>query len=273
MLNFNNPKDLLEMQNYYRTSDMINLLRFFPEVSPVRDLIIILNEEDYFDNLDKIVHLNNIRVDSLKGHGLITDVECRGEKEEFLTTLRKVKEKDKLGVITLFNVYPPSTQRHERLAGIGVGIDIGECVYIDAVGKGFDGREISKSVSSHERYYIPWYELRKCCIENFHQYQTYLIDENKYQISREERIMFLESIGLKRSEILSYIPENYTNIPDFIWLNIIKQILKKLEKEQDFLINAGFEHFAIHGHTEGKEFCPWQMFDKNRYDLLRTRKK
>ena len=29
----------------------------------------------------------------------------------------------------------------------------------------------------------------------------------------------------------------------------------------------GFRTFAISGHTEGKRYAPWQMFDKGRYDL------
>lgn len=49
-------------------------------------------------------------------------------------------------------------------------------------------------------------------------------------------------------------------------------IIKKTRKRARILINASFKYFAIHRHTEGKEFCPCQLFDKNRYDLLRTKK-
>ena len=49
----------------------------------------------------------------------------------------------------------------------------------------------------------------------------------------------------------NYIPENYEPIPDIIWLNIIKEIIKQLEKKEDILINGNFNNFAISGHTEG----------------------
>ena len=55
-----------------------------------------------------------------------------------------MKEKDPFGVLVLFNVTSESSERYERWAGISVGVDLGQDVIIDAVSKGFDGREVSK---------------------------------------------------------------------------------------------------------------------------------
>ena len=33
------------MVNYYRTSEMLNLKRFFPEVSPIQDVVIVQTPE------------------------------------------------------------------------------------------------------------------------------------------------------------------------------------------------------------------------------------
>lgn len=271
MLTINNPEDIQKMRNYYRTSDMINLLMYFPEISPIKNLTIIENEQDYMDNIQYIELLDSNRADSPKGSPIITGIENSGRKEDFLDALKQIKEKDQQGVLVLFNVSNIPSERYERYAGISIGIDVGECVYIDAVGKGFDGREVSKSICTHERYYIPWFELRKCCITNFKQYQTFQIDNERYQKTRLDRIMFLESLGLDYQVFKEFIPETYQPIPDFIWLNIIKEILKQLEKKEEILLNDNFKHFAISGHTEGKYFRPWQMFDKSRYQL--TKKK
>lgn len=271
MLTINDLDDIEKMRNYYRTSDMINLLIYFPELSPIKNLTIIENELDYTRNVNYIKNLDSIRVDSLKGRNVITGIESSGRREDFLNTLRKVKEKDPLGVITLFNVTNIPSERYERYAGISVGVDLGKSVYIDAVGKGFDGREVSKSICTHERYYIPWFELRQCCIENFKEYQTFQIDELEYYKTRINRINFLSSIGLNTEEFINYIPETYEPIPDFIWLSIIKKLLKELEKKEDILLTNNFTHFAISGHTEGKSFSPWQMFDKSRYQKVRKK--
>ena len=146
MLTINNPNDIEKMKNYYRTSDMLNLLLYFNEISPIKDLTIIEDEQDYLNNLEYIETLNSNRVDSLKTRKLLTGIEDSGNKKDFIHTLRKIKEKDPQGVLVLFNVTNKPSQRYERYAGISVGIDLGNAVYIDAVGKGFDGREVSKSI-------------------------------------------------------------------------------------------------------------------------------
>ena len=47
-----------------------------------------------------------------------------------------------------------------------------------------------------------------------------------------------------------YISENYQEIPDFIWLSVIKNLLKQLEKNEDILMSYGFSNFVISDHTE-----------------------
>ena len=46
---------------------------------------------------------------------------------------------------------------------------------------------------------------------------------------------------------------------------IIKNFLGKLDDMEDEFNAIGMLEFAISGHTEGKHFLPWQMFDKSRY--------
>ena len=59
MLNINNVEDIPLMRQYYRTSDMLNLLEFFPEISPVRNLTIINSEKDFYDNIELLLYQNH----------------------------------------------------------------------------------------------------------------------------------------------------------------------------------------------------------------------
>ena len=271
MLSMNNINDKQKMVEYYRTSDMLNLLYFFPQLSPIKDLTIVESKEDYLNNKKLLDRFNQNRVDTLKGRTPISDIENSGKSDCFYDALIKVKEKDPLGVLVLFNITNESTERYERWAGISVGVDLGQDVIIDAVSKGFDGREVSKNICTHERYFIPWYDLRKISVDNLKQYQTYQISNADYQMTRIERIEFLKSIGLNPGVFSPYIPEDYQVIPDFIWLSVIRKLLKQLEKIEDILACYGFTNFAISGHTEGNQFAPWQMFDKSRYTLIKKR--
>ena len=74
------------------------------------------------------------------------------------------------------------------------------------------------------------------CISNFKKYQISKISNKEYQKTRDERVKFLESIGLNSLEFNEHIPLEYQEIPDFIWLDVIKNLLKKLEKNEDISI-------------------------------------
>ena len=264
MLLYSRKEDIPKMNKYYRTSDMIKLIKYFPDLSPIKDLTIIENEEDFRENEEYINSLKNNRVDTLKSNINSLNSDNKGIGENFLEILKSIKKIDKDAVLVLFNTENESSERYKRYAGISIGVVLGEYIKIDAVGKGFDGREVSKNLYTHERFDIPWFELRKITVDNFKNYRTFLIAENDYLKTRDERIEYLSKIGYDRKEIEEEIPVAYVEIPDFIWQDVIKNFLKILEKEEELLESDNIINFAISGHTEGKRYLPWQLFDKTR---------
>ena len=56
-----NEKDIQHILKYHRAKDMVNIIKFFPGLSPIDELAVILDEEDYLKNKDKISHLTSIR--------------------------------------------------------------------------------------------------------------------------------------------------------------------------------------------------------------------
>lgn len=166
MLNINNFNDRLQMMNYHRAKDMLNLLQFFPELSPVRNLTIVESIDDYNANYEFCKNFLTQRNDTLVTKTPVKSIEvAESNPLVVIDTFKKLKEMNKDGVMVLFDVNCKYSARYERYAGISVRVDLGECVYIEAVSKGFDGREVSKGICVHERYYIPWFELRKLCIK------------------------------------------------------------------------------------------------------------
>ena len=265
MLSYNRIEDREEMLKYHRTKDMINLLMYFPDISPVRNLTIVKSILDYEENYDVCSKLPMERNDTLVTKPSIKSIETKGINVNIEDIFNKMKEIDSDSVLVLFSLCHEPSERYERYAGISVGVSVGKGVYIDAVGKGYDGREVSKGIDCHERYYIPWFDIRKCNIGNFKSYRTYLISDEEYVLSRKMRIDFLRSVGIDEKVALENVPEVYREIPDFIWTDIIKNLLKRLEYMEDELVSIGLIEFAMSGHTEGKRFLPWQMFDKSRY--------
>ena len=264
MYSIKNEKDIKYLLNYHRAKDMVNIMKYFPDLSPVDDLVVITDKEDYLKNKDSISHLTSIRNGNPANELCMRSIPTKEINPDILNTLEEIKKENKNGVLILFHLNVDKTERYERYAGISVGVSLGNNVFIDAVSKGFDGREVLKGVCTHERYSIPWEDLRRVNIENFKEYRTFKISEEDYPKTREERISFLESCGLPRDLVEKNIPNKYEEIPDFIWLDLIKNILKVLEKEEDILRSDGFLEFNLSGHTEGNRFRPWQMVDDKR---------
>ena len=264
MYSIKKEEDIQYILRYHRANDMVNIIKFFPGLSPIDDLVIVKNEEDYLANMDKISSLTSIRNGNPITQPCMKSIPVKEKNPDVLDIMRKVKQENKDGVLILFHLNVDATERYERYAGISVAISLGKYIYIEAVGKGFDGREVLKGISCHERYSIPWSDIFKININNFKNYRTFLINDDKYNESRKERIDYLVSCGIDRNILEENIPLKYTEIPDFIWLDIIKNIIKVLNKEEDYLRYNKFNEFNLSGHTEGKRFRPWQMVNDKR---------
>ena len=61
MYSIKNKKDIPYILKYHRAKDMINIMKFFPELSPIDDLVIIKDKNDYLKNKDKLEGLTSIR--------------------------------------------------------------------------------------------------------------------------------------------------------------------------------------------------------------------
>ena len=264
MYSMKNEDDIKSILKYHRANDMVNIFKFFPDLSPVKDLVVILDEEDYLKNKNKVSHLTSIRNGNPITQPCMKSIPVKEKDANILDTIRKIKAENKDGVLILFNLESKPTERYERYAGISVAISLGQRIYIEAVGKGFDGREVLKGISCHERYLIPWEDIIKVNISNFDSYRTYLISQEEYKESRKERIKYLTSCGIDRKVLEENIPKEYTKIPDFIWLDIIRNIIKELIEEEDYLRESGYLEFNLSGHTDGERFRPWQMVNDKR---------
>ena len=264
MYSIKKEKDIPYILKYHRAKDMVNIMKFFPGLSPVDDLVVILDEDDFEKNKDKFDESYNIRNGNPISEPCMKSIIIKNENQDRLEALKMIKKDNKNGVLILFSLDNEISNRYERYAGISVGVSLGNAVYIDAVGLGFDGREVLKGISCHERYTIPWSDIRKVNIDNFKSYNTYIINNKDYQKSRDERIDFLLKCDVTKEILDKKIPKKYTPIPDFIWLDVIKNVIKPLDRNEDYLRSEGFFEFNLSGHTEGKKFRPWQMADDQR---------
>ena len=266
MLCANNIKDKEKMMKYTRSRDMLNLLLYFPKLSPVMDLTIIESLDDYYKNYEQVKEMFYKRCDNLVRRNII-NLETIGGEDENIPLLTQIKQIDKNGVLLLFNLTAENKKRYEYDGGMAVAVNVGNGVIIESVGKGFDGREVSKGITTHERYCIPWSDLRNLCISNLEKYREYIVEQKKYVADRQDRINYLIEKGFDKNLACKYIPEKYQQIKDITWRLLFSDMIKKLEKMEEELISSGMDNFAVSGNIVDNVFGPWQMFDKNRFTL------
>lgn len=270
MLCINNPNDISKMMEYVRTSDMINLSTYFPKLSPVRNLTIIKDIEDYEQNYEIIKNTFFKRCDNLKGRQMI-NLETVGGVEENIPLLQNIKEIDRAGVLLLFDLNTPNVRRYEYDGGMAVAVDLCKCVRIETVGKGFDGREVSKGITVHERFYIPWNDLRNVSLGTLKNYREYLVSQEKYQFDYQERMEYLMSKGTDQETVLRYIPKEYREVSDFTWKMLFLDMMNKLEEMEKELRSAGMCNFVVHGNIIDNVFEPWPMYDNNRFRFTKEK--
>ena len=227
MLSQKNRQDIPLMKNYYRARDMFCLIENFPEICHVKNLTIIEDLNDYAANRETIETLEVGRIDCPVGEPLF---EWNVSNMDFYKDLKEAKAKNPSVVLLLFNMDEKEEKRYEHYAGISVRVDVGESIFIEAVGKGFDGSEVSKEICSHERYFIPWLSLISLNAENFKDFQTFQISEAEYEKTRDVRIKKLVSMGFEYSEDL--VPKTYSPIPNEVWSDLARNLLKPLIKKR-----------------------------------------
>ena len=196
MYRITNKEDIPYIMKYHRAKDMVNIMNFFPGLSPIDDLAVVLDEKDYLDNKEKLIGLTSVRNGNPINELCMKSIPTKEINPDYVDVIRKIKEENEKGVLILFHLDVKPTERYERYAGISIGVSLGNMIYIDAVGRGFDGREVLKGISCHERYVIPWSDIRKINIDNFKSYNTFIIDDKDYKISRDERINYLMSCDI-----------------------------------------------------------------------------
>lgn len=266
MLTLERKQDIEIMKNYHRASDMIDFLYFFPEATYIKRLAIATDIDDYLSNKEYLDSFDSYRVDSPKDYSVIEGIESNGLIGDIVNIFEKIKRKNNNGVLLFFDLEGEPSKRYTYDAGISVNVNLYEDVCIEAVGKGFDGREISKGICVHERYLVPWFELKFLTADNLSKYKIFEVDQKKYYEERKNRIDYLISIGENEKDFIRYIPATYQHIKKEVWEDLIQTLLVGLYKKEDILEKSNYKNFAIGGNAINGKCFIWQMYNKDRYN-------
>ena len=61
MYSIQRKEDIPYLLKYHRAKDMVNIMKYFPDLSPVDDLAVVVDQEDYLKHQDELGNLTSIR--------------------------------------------------------------------------------------------------------------------------------------------------------------------------------------------------------------------
>ena len=103
MYSINNEKDKIKILKYHRAKDMVNIMKYFPGLSPVDDLVVILDENDYLENKNKLSHLTSIRNGNPITETCMKSIPTKEIDPNYLEIMREIKQENENGVLILFH--------------------------------------------------------------------------------------------------------------------------------------------------------------------------
>lgn len=241
-------KEHLPMINMYKKCKGIALVdKYLPQLSPLNKMYVINSLEDW----EKVEHefpvqMMTARCDCPKGvNGKLPNGQTFN-RDRVRGYIEEVKSAVPDAVIILEDMKSGSNERIHTQGGVNLDIQIGDHVYIDYVGPGFDCRELCTGKAAHETWNIPWNEVPFLKDSAITKYKTSEISQEEYVETAKERILFLiKAFPDRKDEILQTIPKRYNRISRQIFRDVREQVIFPLWLQHEQLLRDGLGSFGV----------------------------
>ncbi len=193
-------------------------------------------------------------------------------KSEVQNYINRVKLSNPQGVVLCVDTEEIAREKVKTDGAFNVYFDIGEKVYVDFLGKGFDMGAITKGKENHESWIIDWDELLFVTPNNMNRYREHLISDTDYLNSARRRLQHLLNIGYKPEYIKGKIPRTYKPMPASFKEMLLEDIMMPIYEKRTNLKQNGLNSFGVQGMIIQGELCPIEInrierfASKNVYD-------
>lgn len=263
---------LVNGRRYGKYEGMLLAMENFPELCPWLEVTAVEDE----NVLEKIQceygDFAVMRVDAPIGQRrLLKDVNTRGFVDDLGSILRTIKGKCLNAVVLVAKSKATPAERYLDDGGFNIGIfDDGmkKEILIEVVGKGFDGHEVTRGISVHERWRIPYDQKHvyglKCGVILDAEYTG--VSRERYAIDREQRIKLLtEGLnnvdGIDEATVSAAIPEQYKSMDGSAMLTkLLTEVGRWLYDEPELLSASDKVSMAIQGNFINGEPEIWGLF-------------
>lgn len=241
-------KEHIPMINMYKKCKGIALVnKYFPNLSPINKMYVINSVEDWEKVESEFpIQMMTARCDCLGGiNGKLPNGQTFN-RDRVQDYIKAVKSAVPDAVIILEDLKSGSNERIHTQGGVALDVQIGDHIYMDYVGPGFDSRELCIGKAVHESWNIPWEEVPFMKDSAIQKYKTMEINQREYIETAKERALFLiNAFPDKKDEILETIPKRYNGICRQIFRDIREQVIFPLWLQHEQLSIDGLRSFGV----------------------------
>lgn len=243
-----NKKEHLPMINTYKKCKGIALVdKYLPKLSPLNKMYVINSMEDWEKVENEFpIQMMTARCDCPKGiNGKLPNGQTFN-RDRVRGYIKEVKSAVPDAVIILEDMKSGSNERIHTQGGVNLDIQIGDHVYMDYVGPGFDCRELCIGKAVHEAWNIPWEEVPFMKDSAIQKYKTMEVSQREYIETAKERALFLiKAFPDRKDEILETIPKRYNGISRQIFRDVREQVIFPLWLQHEQLSKDGLRSFGV----------------------------
>lgn len=243
-----NRKEHLPMINTYKKCKGIALVdKYLPKLSPLNKMYVINSMEDWEKVENEFpIQMMTARCDCQKGiNGKLPNGQTFN-RDRVRGYIEEVKSAVPDAVIILEDMKSGSNERIHTQGGVNLDIQIGDHVYMDYVGPGFDCRELCIGKAVHETWNIPWEEVPFMKDSAIQKYKTMEVSQREYIETAKERALFLiKAFPDRKDEILETIPKRYNGISRQIFRDVREQVIFPLWLQHEQLSKDGLRSFGV----------------------------
>ena len=265
LLNMKNEQDISQMMKYGKVKGTILLNKYLPKLNPFSNVYVVDSHEEWDKIKDSIPDRIFFRADTKIGDKPVYISGASDDKEEIPEFIDKIKAQNEEGVLDLFESKNEPSPRYTLNGGFNVSFSLNDAIWIEFVGKGFDGRELTKGIACHASYKIPWNQVLFCDqASKLKSYQVHIATQSEYEASVKERIAFFEEIHIPEEVVRPYIPSQFDGIDNFLIDILLEQMIFPLYCQSEELKKDHLEQFGIAGNIDGTTLVSFEIYRPER---------
>lgn len=198
-----------------------------------------------------------VRADAKTGEPATLGVEGNFvRKDQVKDYILRVKQSNPNGVVLFLDQEEGTREKVRTDGAFNVYLQIGQKVYIDYLGKGFDMGGITKGRENHETWSFDWEDALFVSPYNMNKYGHTMITQEQYLGSARRRLQQLLDLGYSREYIKGKVPKTYSPMPLSIKERLLDDILLPLYEKRIDLEKNGLKSFGVQGTIVDGQLCP-----------------